>query len=454
MAEFSSQSMNDTCIDAQTLLEDLTTKLMQVESTNFDSRPDLQASLFMLGILYTNKEYASAIDNAAINASSRQTITSQAARDWFKQQPAFENGLDVAKAMLKDMGTTIGGRRRKHKGKRRMQRGGFTRSTGFKRSLAYMVAISLLAAGYFGQVGLFSQTFGMDTTFSGLQTMLNTYLIEKGVLYGRCSNDLSTGIRLFLSPFTGGTVWTCSQFAAADQATLTKIYTTIAASGFSFEMISGAVKSSFTKLVDAVDYILFDAMPHLGMNVITNSQNAIGSIASGISKSFQTAVGISSRIGQAASNTMTQTGRRIGQAASNTMTQTGRRIGQAVSSMGQASSNLFVNPIVNRKRKSEEAYEKSSAQCPDNEEEVIAAINNDLDAVQDELQNKQTDSNEEEIHNIILEILGNIDYSESATETATKRQKINGGRKTRRRNKRKTRKGKKSKGKKYHTRKY
>lgn len=260
-----------TCVDAGTILQQLTSEMMSVGATNFDRRPDLKSSLFMLGVLSSDAAFAAELATV-LAASSRGTVNSMKAAQWFMSHDEYKRGLALGQAMAQSLAQSMAGGRKGRKG--RKQRGG--RSRGFKRALAWMVTISIIAASYYGQAAVFSQAFKMNTTLSGLQSMLNGYLISKGVLYGRCDSALQTGVRSIIGVVSGGNVWTCSQFAAADEKTMTAIYAVLAASGYTATWATGGAQANMERLVDAVDYVMFEGMPELGTQVVANARGAAG----------------------------------------------------------------------------------------------------------------------------------------------------------------------------------
>ena len=400
-----------TCVDAGTILQQLTSEMMSVGATNFDRRPDLKSSLFMLGVLSSDlKDPAEVLVD-----SNRGTVNSARASLWFMDDPTYQHGLAVGKFMDKDMDPSMAGGRKGRKGRKgHKQRGG--RSQGFKRALAWMVAVSFLAAMYFGQAAAFSRAFKMDTTLSGLQSMLNGYLISKGVLYGRCASFMSVGGRSALSFFSAGNVWSCSQFAAADEQTMTAIYGVLAASGYSAAWATGGARAHMERLVDAVDYIMFEGMPHLGSQVVDNARVAA------------------------------------------------HRAQEVAGHISGAARRMFERA-------------PAAASCPANEAQVVAGVNHDLEEVA-EIPAAPGAQNKNEVVDQVRHILGDMvesvaseaerlrdeaaandeemkdaDYGGGRRRRRSNKRKMSGKRRTKRAApKRKTRKGKKGKGKKRSTR--
>lgn len=419
-----------TCVDAGTILQQLTSEMMRVGATNFDRRPDLKSSLFMLGVLSSDAAFEAELATV-LAASSRGTVNSMKAAQWFKSHDEYKRGLALGQAMAQSM---AGGRKGR---KGRKQRGG--RSRGFKRALAWMVTISIIAASYYGQVAAFSQAFNMNTTLSGLQSMLNGYLISKGVLYGRCDSALQTGIRSIIGVVSGGNVWTCSQFAAADEKTMTAIYAVLAASGYTATWATGGAQANMERLVDAVDYIMFEGIPPLGRQVVENAMSATG-------RAYGAVTGAVGRARGAVRGLFTRAPAAVQQA-----------------------------PVA-----VQQAAEEQEA-CPANQEAVVQRVGSGLAEVAAEVAAERPASgaqSEAEVQAAVARILGDMvegvasqaerlrdeaaandeemkdaDYGGGRRRRKSNKRKSSGKRRTKRAApKRKTRKGKKGKGKKRSTR--
>ena len=437
-----------TCADAKTILQQLTSEMMSVDATNFDKRPDLQSSLFMLGVLSSDAGFADELQRALI----RSTRTDEKAAKWFMSHHVYQRGLTLGQAMAQSMAQSMAGGRKGRKG--RKQRGG--RSQGFKRALAWMVTISIIAATYFGQATLFSQAFGANTTLSGLQSMLNGFLVSKGVLYGRCESFVQTSVRSMIGVVSGGNVWTCSQFAAADEQAMTAIYALLAASGYTAAWATGGAQANIVRVVDAVDYIMFDGVPAIGQSVVDNATGAAGRAYRAASSMYGSVSGAVGRATGAVSGMF--------------------RSAPAAAAVQQAPATARQAPAAAQQAPGavQQAAEVREA-CPTDEADVVQRVEAQLAEVREELaaDAEQPAQSEAEVRAIVAEILSGMieDVASQAADEEEMKEEMKeagpgGGRRRRKSNKRKssgkrrtkraapkrkTRKGKGKKGKKRST---
>jgi hypothetical protein len=254
------------------LLQEVTEKMMINDQT-------IHYKLYLIGILYNQPGFAEEFKAAAAETTNRLSRNSQQAAEWWTGMNYFQLGYVVGRYIINSHNSQSRGGAGSV-GIRRQRGGQWRRAVGMRRNAAWMVTYLCVPAMFLGGGYLFSALLGGSATFVALQSYVHGFLVSSNILYGTCDSSISVAARQAVSVLSFGNVWSCSQFAVADDRTLNSILGWITASGFSLGLpTSQMFTTQLETLCDMIDYILFYARPKIGLGVLQSAQTSTDAAA-------------------------------------------------------------------------------------------------------------------------------------------------------------------------------